>query len=246
MCVCSVGSKLQQKVECLEQWFENLQEQTQSELAAKKVTIEAFLKSLPKMPFSIKAEHKQYLEKNYRIFKSADSIDDIFFLLSLYISFIDYSLLEHIIKHFGSPELNDKMRQYALDMEQFRKKTTVSAIIPHLSGRPEPPPDYIKMKIGLDFDANECTLEELEQIRVELGREFSLSKYVFFLRQLNMSSIVVICLIPTEFAGRLKEHARQTSTKRFFKEIKLMNLTVDMECLYSFSSKVSVTVIFAY
>ena len=238
--MCSIGSKLQQKVEYLEQWFKDLQEQTQLELAAKKVSVEAFLLSLPKMPCSIKAEHEQYLEKKYPIFKNADSINDIFFLLSLYISFIDYSLLEHIIKHFGSPELNDKMRQYALDMEQFRKKTTVSAIIPHLSGRPEPPPEYIKMKIGLDFDASECTLEELEQIRVKLGREFSLSKYVFFLHQLNTSSIVVVCLIPTEFAGRLKEHARQTSTETFFKEVKLMDLTVDMECLYSLSSKVSI------
>ena len=168
-----------EEVRKLEEQFNSLQESAQSELIKSGVTVQAFRRSLPRMSCSIKAEHKQYLEEKYIVFKRAETIDDIFYYLSLYLSFIDFSLLEHIINCFGTPELKHAMTQYSLLMEKFRKDTKVVDILPHLSGCIEPPPEYVRVKMKLDYDIHKCTLEDLEKARANLGKAFSLSKLAF-------------------------------------------------------------------
>ena len=222
---------LAQEVRKLEEQFNSLQESAQSELIKSGVTVQAFRRSLPRMSCSIKAEHKQYLEEKYIVFKRAETIDDIFYYLSLYLSFIDFSLLEHIINCFGTPELKHAMTQYSLLMEKFRKDTKVVDILPHLSGCIEPPPEYVRVKMKLDYDIHKCTLEDLEKARANLGKAFSLSKLAFFLREISQSCIVVTCLLPTDLAHVLTECAQEMDDASH----NLLELYVDEKLLLSTS-----------
>ena len=137
-------------------WFEgqfySLQESAQAELTRKGVTVQDFRQSLARLSSSIKAEHEKFVKEKYDTFQKAKSIEEIFVHLNFYLGFIDFSLLEHNIDHFGSSDLKEKMGQYSLDMVQFRKTTTVAEIFPHLSGRPEPPPEYVKLEMEFDYD----------------------------------------------------------------------------------------------
>lgn len=180
-----------------------MQESAQKELTENGITLQSFRQSLARVSSSIKAEHKQFLKDNYPIFREAKAIDDIFFHLGLYLSFIDSSLLEHIIEHFGSLALKQRMGQYSRDMTEFRQTTTVADIIPYLSGRPEPPPEYVKLELELDYNPRTCTLEELEQARIKLGKEFSLSKFALFLLNIQEGSVIAVCLLPSECAHLL-------------------------------------------
>ncbi len=223
-----------QEVRKLEEQFNSLQESAQSELVKSGVTVQAFRRSLPRMSYSIKAEHQQFLEEKYIVFKTAETIDDIFYYLSLYLSFIDFSLLEHIINCFGTPELKHEMTKYSLHMETFRRDTKVVDILPHLSGRIEPPPEYVRVKMKLDYDIHKCTLEDLEKARANLGKAFSLSKLAFFLREISQSCIVVTCLLPTDLAHVLTECAQKMDGTSL-KTLNLLELYVDEKLLLSTS-----------
>ncbi|XP_064395275.1 uncharacterized protein LOC135342475 [Halichondria panicea] len=202
-------------------FFYSLQELAETELTGKRVTVEDFRRSLACLSISIKAELENFLKGKYATFKKAESIEDIFFHLNFYLSFIDFSLLEHIIDHFGSSDLKQKMSQHSLDMVQFRKTTTVAEIFPHLSDRPEPPPEYVKLEMEFDYDPHTFTLEDLEQTRLKLGREFSLSKY-----QIS-GSVVLVCILPE---GMVRADMQEQNNS--FLDLKLVRLDLNNKCLY--------------
>ena len=183
------------------------------------------------LPNVISKEHEEFLFKNYSIFMQADSVEYIFLHLNFYLSFIDFSLLMHIIQHFGSSSLQHKMKQYSLDMETFRTETPVIDIIPYLSGRPEPPPHFTRLKMKLNFNVKTCTLEVLEQHRRKFGSEFSLSKFVLFLVELKEGSLVEVWLIPSNIIPTLKDRVHQKSPT-FFHNLEILEFYVNEECLY--------------
>ena len=194
-----------------------------------------FRQNLMTLPHSISKQHEEFIIGKHSIFKQAESIEDIFLHLNFYLSFLDFSLLEHIIKHFGSPGLQQKMNRYSRDIELFRTETPVADIIPHLSGRPEPPPQFVRLKMKLNLDPRTCTLEDLEQHRKKFGSEFSLSKFAFFLMELGEGSLVQICLIPSDIVPTLKDRIQQKSVT-FFLELDILKLSVNKECFYPSST----------
>ena len=212
-------------------WFEgqfySLQESAETELTREGVTVKDFRRSLARLSSSIKAEHEKFVKEKYDTFKKAESIEDIFVHLNFYVSFIDFSLLKHIIDHFGSSDLKTKMSQYSMDMVQFRKTTTVAEIFPHLSGRPEPPPEYVKLEMEFDYDPHTYTLEDLEQARLKLGREFSLSKFALFLVKIVSGSVVLVCILPEGMVC-----ADMQEQNNSFLDLKLVRLHLNNKCLY--------------
>ena len=212
-------------------WFEgqfySLQESAQAELTRKGVTVQDFRQSLARLSSSIKAEHEKFVKEKYDTFQKAKSIEEIFVHLNFYLGFIDFSLLEHIIDHFGSSDLKTKMSQYSMDMVQFRKTTTVAEIFPHLSGRPEPPPEYVKLEMEFDYDPHTYTLEDLEQARLKLGREFSLSKFALFLVKIVSGSVVLVCILPEGMVC-----ADMQEQNNSFLDLKLVRLHLNNKCLY--------------
>ena len=185
------------------------------------------------LPIAISKEHEEFFVDKYSVFMQAESVEYIFTHLNFYLSFIDFSLLEHIIKHFGSPGLQQKMKQYSKDMAIFRTETSVAEIIPHLSKRPElpAPPHFAQLKMKLNFDPKTCTLEDLEQHRKILGSEFSLSKFALFLVEIGEGSLVELYLVPSDIVPTLKNLV-QKKTFTLFRELKILELYVNKECLY--------------
>ena len=183
------------------------------------------------LPNAISKQHEEFILDKYSIFMQAKSVEYIFAHLNFYLSFIDFSLLEHIIEHFGSCNLQQRMKQYSKDMEMFRTETPVADVIPYLSGRPEPPPHFARLKMKLNFDPKTCTLEDLEQHRKKFGSEFSLSKFALFLRELGEGSLVEVYLIPWDIVPSLKDLVQKKSAT-FFHELNVLDLYVNEECLY--------------
>ena len=72
------------------------------EITEKRIPVTEFRQTLMIMPSSIKNENKDFIKSNYSLFKEAKSIESIFLEINFYLSFIDFSLLEHIIEQFGT------------------------------------------------------------------------------------------------------------------------------------------------
>ena len=190
------------------------------------------------LPYAISKEHEQFLLSKYHLFEKAQTIERIFLHLNLYLSFIDFSLLEHIVEHFGSHGLQQKMKQYSRDMEMFSMETPVIDIIrfiPHLSDRCKPPPHFARLKMKLNFDPKTCTLGDLEQHRKNCGGEFLLSKFALFLVEIGEGSLVEVYLVPSDIVPALKDHVQKKSLT-FFLNLEILKLSVNEECLYPCST----------
>ena len=232
---CSAGTSSADQVKWFESRFHDLRRSALTQAKVQGITVEDFRQTLMTLPNAISKEHEQFLLSKYHLFEKAQTIERIFLHLNLYLSFIDFSLLEHIVEHFGSPGLQQKMKQYSRDMEMFRMKTKVADIIPHLSGRPEPPPQFVRLKIKLNFDPKTCTLEDLEQHRKNFGSEFLLSKFALFLMKIVEGSLVEVYLVPSDIVPALKDLVQKKSLT-FFLNLEILKLSVNEECLYPCST----------
>ena len=231
---CSVGTSSADQVKCFESRFHDLRRSALTQAKLQGVTIEDFRQTLMTLPYAISKEHEQFLLSRYHLFEKAQTIEYIFLHLNFYLSFIDFSLLEHIVEHLSSPGLQQKMQQYSRDMAIFRMETPVIDIIrfiPHLSDRCEPPPHFARLKIKLNFDPKTCTLEDLEQHRKKFGSEFSLSKFALFLVEIGEGSLVEVYLVPSDIVPALKDLVQKKSTT-FFLNLEILELYVNEECLY--------------
>ncbi len=143
-----------------------------------------FCQTLMNLPYAIANENEEFVTSKYSLFKKAELIEDIFLHLNFYLSFIDFSLLEHIIEQFGSDSLKQDMSCYAEDMRQFRIKTPVSEALDHL---PKISADYSRLTVKFDFDVHTATLEDLETYRKRFASEFLLSQLALSLSDVQES-----------------------------------------------------------
>ena len=233
MVIYSVNAE---QVKCFEDRFYELRTSALTDVMDKNIPVACFRQTLMNLPNAISKENEEFVIEKYSTFKEAESVEDIFLHLNFYLSFLDFSLLEHIIEHFGSFSLQCKMKQYSMDMGLFRAETSVADIIPHLSGRPEPPPHFARLKMKLNFDPQTCTLEYLEQHRRNFGSVCSLSKFTLFLVELQEGSLVEIWLIPLNCVPILKDLIQEKNVTRVFLHLDILELSVNNECLYPFST----------
>lgn len=165
---------------------------------------------------------------------SIEDIGDIFSMWNQTFvwSFLDITLLEHIVKRHGTASLQDAMRQYSFKLKDFRQRTTVSTLVKVWS-YPDIPKDakYEKCKnfiLTLRENAKECTLEKLELLRKRTCKGLVLSEAALVLFALNPGSITIIWLLPVSLVEHCKEALRKRIfSKKFYKENKITRLELD-------------------
>ncbi len=164
--------------------------------------------------------------------EKATTVCGVFAILNSYLSFIDYSLLEHIIDNLGSDALKQSMKDYARDMTQFRKDTTINDIIPHIPRRLDHHHQgFAEMKVKLDFDVQTTSLEDIDQYRKQLASEFLLSDFALLLASINPGSVHVVWLIPVSVISFLKQYVKDKGISSML-NLQILRLSVNMDLLY--------------
>lgn len=216
--------------------FETLALSCLSELEETQLGLRKFRHSLMLLPATIKLEHTAFLKENLPTFLRAESLEEIFMHLNLYWNFIDYSLLDYIIDRFCSEGLKMEMSEYRSDLENFRRVTTIGQMIRSWPGRVEPPPSFTEFTNTLDRDASTFTLEELEELRMKICNEFTLSNFILMFRGVVEGSLIITWFVPTSIVAQLRhdllEKARSRS--RFFEDNAITSVSIDGECVSVF------------
>ena len=197
----------------------------QTELIRKEVTVEALRLTLITLPAGLSQEHDKYLKSNFHHFERAKSLGRIFLHFNTYLSFIDFSLLEHIIEHLCSDELQQEMNQYSEDMRLFREETMVCDLIPFLPRASTTPKYYSDLVIKVDVDITKCTLEDLDQYRKLFLSEFLLSKLALHLATVENGSLLLHWLIPSDIISALKSHICKQDVS-FFQRLQILKFTI--------------------
>ena len=174
----------------------------QCELLNKVVGVRRFKESITLLPVAIKPEHFQFIKKSLEDIKSVRSIEDLFWHLNLYWTYLEYSLLSHIIHSHSdivSTDLEEAMKRYTEDIEAFKKDTTVGQIIEVGLGniRGEPPPGFTRSTVKLNKNVSEYTLQELDEIRRKASKAFNLPEFILVLETVYQSSICIVWHIPS-------------------------------------------------
>ena len=217
--------------------FESLALSCLCELEETKVGLRKFRTSLMLLPATIKLEHTAFLKENLPTFLKAEGLEEIFMHLNLYWNFIDYSLLDYIIDRFCSEELKEEMTQYRSDLAQFRKETTVRQLIHSWPmHRVEPPPSFTEFTSTLDRDAATFTLEELEELRMKICGEFSLSNFILMFRGVVEGSLVITWFIPSGIVAQFHQDllAKAVSRSSFFEDNAITSVSLDRKLVSVF------------
>ena len=123
------------KIEILEDQFGSLRTKIRLELEAKPdMTVQTLLDKLTGLPLSLRKEYESSIAKQISNMRTETQINNLFIVhLNPLTSFIDYGLIEYVIKKFGSDALKKDMRSYCSEMVVFMKETTVKQMT--ISGR---------------------------------------------------------------------------------------------------------------
>ncbi len=192
-----------------------------------------FRQTLMTLPSPITSENEDFIISKYPLFEDAKSIESIFVYLNFYLSFIDFSLLEHIIEQFGSDSLKRDMSSYAKDMRHFRMNTPVSEALDHLPRNSDLPAGYSRLKAKFAYNVQTATLEDVDTYRKGLAKRCLLSPLVLSLFDLQESSLLVTWLVPAAVGAMISDQV-QKKTASFFLSNSILKLSLEGECLYSF------------
>ena len=228
------------KIQTFEDRFDNLRTRTIDELSAKPgpTTVQRLLDSLTSLPLSLKREYESSIAERIPKMDAETKINKLFILhLNPLTSFIDYGLIEHIIRRFGSDGLKKDMQSYCSDMQTFMKQTTIKQLMHFLPGKQEIPNNFTILKAKIGKNASTCTLEKVNTLRKQLCAELQLSEVVFCLIALEDSnSFIVSWLVPSVLVPHLIEAAKEIK-KNFFSTVEIVSLWFYNPKLVPFGTK---------
>ena len=188
------------------------------------------LDTLTSLPLSLKKEYESPIVRRVSKFMNEKDpeINKLFTVhLNPLLSFIDYGLIEFIIKKFGSEELKKDMRSYCSEIKMFMKETTIKQLIDYLPGQPETPHKFSLIEAKIGDDASKCTLQQIDTIRKKYCSEVKLSEIVFHLvAVVDSNSFIIRWVVPAVLVDNIMKYAREVKTK-FFQKHKITYLTLD-------------------
>lgn len=236
-----VGADVSAQMRLFNKRFETLTLSCLSELEETELCVRKFRNSLTLLPVTIKLEHTAFLKENLPTLLKAEGLEEIFMHLNLYWNFIDYSLLDDIIDCFCSDKLKKDMSEYKSDLGQFRQVTTVGEMIHTWPGRVEPPPSFTEFTNTLDRDASAFTLEELEELRLKICSEFTLSRFILMFHRVVEGSLVITWVVPSSIVAELRQNLLEKARSRcpFFEENAIVNISIGGKCVSVFGPQIS-------
>ena len=196
-----------------------------------------FRHTLRCLPLSIRNDHLQFLEKSLPNIDKAENIDEIFRYLNMYWNFLDYTLLEYVIKRYGDKFLKSKMRRYVHDLAEFRKNTTIAQVCRFAKSwsiRPDLPQHFSTLRTKFSKSAAEYTLEELEQFRLTFCREFSLrlsDSVAMLAASITNGSVIINWYVPSSLVDDLMA-AIFRHPGSFFEQQFVVEIVLNGICVY--------------
>ena len=231
---CEQSGTVASKIEQLENWFDKLRTQIICELSAKcDMTVKILIDTLTSLPLSLKREYESSITKRVPDMRKEEQVGDLFFHLNPLVSFIDYSLIEHFIKKFGSDSLRKDMQSYCYDMQTFMKQTTIQQLIDCLPGKQEAPKNFTILRAKIGRNASTYTLDKINTLRKRFCAEVQLSEVVFCLIALEESnSFIISLLMPSVLVPDLIETAKEVK-EGFYDMESILSLSIGDRWLYS-------------
>ena len=150
--------------------FEALVMNTSTYLANKEATVPGFLTSFRRRVTLFTDERqlfpRAFSERNCAKILKAKSVDMVLANFSNFWSFINYQLLQKVIKKFGDSTLRTEMAAYVRDFQWFCSITYISD---YPAWSENPPQDFSTVVARLRIEAEHCTVAHLLEYRQKIA-----------------------------------------------------------------------------
>ena len=221
------------QIKHLDKIFLGLKKTLLKELKAdKEVTTEVLLESLSILPTELQLEYGAYLEEKLPFLEDLGTVSKIFSRLSLHFTFLDYTLLQHLIDEFGSKGLKQDMSAYDGEIQVFLDETTIVELQDHLPGRQELPPHFDKLQMMIDKDPGKCSLRMVNDLRKRFCIETQLSEIVFVLIGIGKAnSFILIFMVPSILRSKMVESISRVD-ESFYQRECIISISLNQQQLY--------------
>ena len=200
--------------------------------ADKEVTTEVLLESLTILPLEVQTEYGAYLEEKLPVLEELGTVSKIFSCLSLHFTFLDYTLLKHIVDEFGSEHLKEDMSAYDKEIQVFLNETTIAQLQDHWPGRQELPPHFDRLQMMINKEPGKCSLRLVNDLRKRFCNETQLSEIVFVLIGIRKAnSFIVVFMVPSVLGPRLVESVGGVEDSFYQREC-IISISLNQEQLY--------------
>ena len=220
---------IKQKIKNLEDEFHGLADKTFDEIQECNPDVKRFRARLVSLSFKYQEQHKDFVQQLTEDIEKDTTIDHIWMKLSGYWNFLNYSLLENLVYKYGSHTLKSNMRDYLERLKEFRTNTRLCEFAKYCDkiSRKLPEKDLQKVIVKLKKCWDECTLEDLEELKENITQQFFLPSFVMSIQNIEPGSIVITWAIPTLIASALRNNINNMDISEFCKENGIECILVD-------------------
>ena len=220
----------------LQKIFRGIVRRTFSAIKETKVTVDEFVMNLVNTPVEHREMHKNFFDMIIVELSKEPSLPKVWFSLSQYWNFLNYSLLEQVVFDYGDEDLKTDMEDYKKELKEFRCRTRLCDFAKYSVKINEDLSEQnlknFTIKLGGSWD--ECTLEYLENLAEKISQKFFLPSFSLVLKDIKLGCISVTWAVPAMIAVSLKENIENTDMGEFCKEHGIMAISIDgQECKYS-------------
>ena len=196
---------VQAKIRQLQKRFNALKKSTRECLEKLQVPVKRVADALTSLPPDDVDEHKLFLESHLSALYQAPDHSELFGTMNFHWNYLNYQLLDHLIREFNLEGVKGEMKTYKEDLQRFRKKTPLKLFCQsQKKKRIKPPPDFHEVVAEFDWP-DDVTLEVVEEFRQGYADHYSLRECAMMLAMVRPDcSFVITWFIPSSIVEKLK------------------------------------------
>ena len=217
------------EMDALEEEFGELREDVYE--SVKTQPVDTFKVRLTAFKVKDREHHMDYVKE---IIDKKDNVSDIWVALNDYLNFLNYEMLQHILRKFKSNVLQKRMDEYTIKIGTFFRRTRLCDFFECWPVRGEKPPvDHVFKFVQVESrkDWGKCTLEDLHNLKGSLATKLFLPNFIFILEKASRGSLAVTFSIPPSLVAQLQHVIKNTELKVFV-EMDIETITVDSVVCY--------------
>ena len=186
-------------------------------------------------PPDIEDEHEDFIEQHKALFTSdTDDLRELFFEVNQYSGYLNYTLIEYLIEEFGTDILKTRMKEYASDVQRFRRTTPLALFS---KARPRCPmsriPQGFKELVTTHYFPPDATLEDVEEFRLRLAPQYNLHIFALWLYSVQIGSIVLTWLVPKCFTDSIIAKSKSIDFAALGSYLTSLRVTFEKVALYT-------------
>ena len=182
--------------------FRTLVRETQRYLSSTiqtKENLNDFKVAVTLLPASLDGHHILLAPDDRKVIMAATEIAPIFVVLNQYWTFVQYELLEYVIKKFGSNSLKQKIKAYVTDMDKIETEIGIS----HVTAVQLCFPCSDSVAVEVHLQGSQHTLRNPRFVQRAMAEQRELHPHTVRTFRNDPGSMIITLLIPYSVAGHV-------------------------------------------